>query len=137
MSAAAEPQSSCPPDNADAVAETMREMYAALTADDEVRLKMIFAPGFYAFDAGKRFDGMALAELVKDAHKAGKTFVWTVTEPDVHVNCDWAWITYVNRGSVGDASASQPAIWLESAVLHYETGRWRIAFFHSARATTP
>jgi ketosteroid isomerase-like protein len=132
--AAAEPQAPCASHSADAVAETMREMYAALSADDEARLKTIFTPDFYSFDAGKRFDGPALIGLIKDAHKAGKTFVWTVNEPDVRVQCDWAWIAYVNRGSVTDKSTSTPVTWLESAVLRFETGRWRIAFFHSSRA---
>jgi hypothetical protein len=132
--AAAEPQAQCAARSGDAVAETMREMYAALSTDDEARLKTIFTADFYSFDAGKRFNGPALAALVKDAHKAGKTFVWTVNEPDVRVQCDWAWIAYVNRGSVTDASGAAQVTWLESAVLRFETGRWRIAFFHSSRA---
>lgn len=112
-----------------AVAQTMREMYAALSADDEAKLKDVITPDFYAFDGGKRFDGVSLFALVNDAHKAGKVFVWTVNEPDVHVNGDEAWIAYVNRGSVG----AQPVTWLESAMLRFEGGRWRIAFFHSTR----
>jgi hypothetical protein len=131
--AVAEPQAQCVARSGDAVAETMREMYAALSADDEARLKTIFTADFYSF-GGKRFDGPALAGLVKDAHKAGKTFVWTVNEPDVRVQCDWAWIAYVNRGSVTDKAGATPVTWLESAVLRFETGRWRIAFFHSSRA---
>ncbi|MBL8780500.1 MAG: nuclear transport factor 2 family protein [Alphaproteobacteria bacterium] len=134
VSVAAEPQTQCASDRGDAVAETMRDMYAALSADDEARLKTIVTADFYSFDAGKRFDGPALAALVRNAHKAGKTFVWTVNEPDVRMQCDWAWITYTNRGSVTDASATTPVTWLESAVLRFETGRWRIAFFHSSRA---
>jgi ketosteroid isomerase-like protein len=132
--AAAEPQTQCATRSADAVTETMRDMYAALSAGDDARLTSIFTSDFYSFDAGKRFDGPALAALVKDAHKAGKKYVWTVNEPDVHVQCDGAWIAYVNRGSVTDASGATPVTWLESAVLRFETGRWRIAFFHSSRA---
>ena len=50
------------------MAETMRAMYAAATIDDEARLKEIFADDFYAFDLGKRFDGMELAQVIKAAH---------------------------------------------------------------------
>jgi ketosteroid isomerase-like protein len=117
----------------DAVADTMRAMYAAATADDFARLKEIFTEDFYAFDLGKRFDGMALAELIKGAHEAGTAFVWTVNDPETHVIGDWAWITYVNRGSITNASGVTPVTWLESAVLVHDAGRWRIRFFHSTR----
>lgn len=134
-SAAAEQEAQCAPQDTDFVVATMREMYAALAADDEARLARIFAPGFYAFDAGKRFDAPALIGLIKDRHEAGYQYVWTVNEPDIRVHCDWAWIAYVNRGSIAEPSSdSKPVTWLESAVLHHESGRWRIVFFHSTRA---
>jgi hypothetical protein len=124
----------CPAADPDAVAGTMRDMYAAISVDDGARLNgMIFAPGFYAFDGGKRFSGPELVALIAGAHKAGKAYVWTVQEPDVHVVCDRAWIAYVNRGSVTDASGVLPLTWLESAVLKFDGTRWRIEFFHSTR----
>lgn len=124
----------CAPPSPDAVAETMREMYAALMVDDEPRLQGILMPDFYSYDGGKAFDGPGLAGLVKDAHKKGSKFVWTVNEPKIQLHCDWAWIAYVNRGSIADASGTKPVTWLETAVLRYDAGRWRIALFHSSRA---
>ncbi len=35
------------------------------------------------------------------------------------MTCNLAWITYVNQGSVEDASGRQAITWLESAVLEY------------------
>ena len=61
---------------------------------------------------------------------------WSVNAPEVHIACDWAWITYTNRGSAGDASGTQPMSWLESAVLHYHGQRWHIQFLHSTRAAS-
>ena len=124
----------CAPPSPDAVAETMRDMYAALMVDDETRLQEIFMPDFTSYDGGKAFDGPGMAGLVKDAHKAGSKFIWTVNEPKIQLHCDLAWIAYINRGSITGASGVKPATWLESAVLRYDTGRWRIAFFHSSRA---
>jgi ketosteroid isomerase-like protein len=116
---------------AEAATSTMRAMYAAATADDETAFRATIAPDFYAFDNGRRFNGAELFGLIKAAHAAGKTYVWTVPSPDVHVACDVAWLTYVNNGSVSDASGRQPRTWLESAVLRFQDGRWRISFFHS------
>jgi ketosteroid isomerase-like protein len=116
------------------VTEAMRSFFAAATADDLDRLHAVTAPDFYAFDAGGRFTGDALMDLVKAAHAAGKVYVWTVNEPEVHISGDVAWITYVNRGSIKDASGTKDMTWLESAVLHKKAGIWRIHFFHSTRA---
>jgi len=111
-------------------------MYIALAADDATAFHAVTAPGFYAFDNGTRFSSDALLALVKSAHAAGKVYAWTVTEPEVVVEGNVAWITYVNRGSLQDASGSKDLQWLESAVLRREAGRWRIVFFHSTRAAS-
>ena len=117
----------------EAVIETIREMYAAAAIDDEAHLAKIFTEDFYAFDGGKRFDGMALPRLIKAAHAAGKHFVWTVNEPTVWVAQNWASIAFINRGSVGDADGTTPVTWQESAVLKFDGKRWRVQFFHSNR----
>lgn len=124
----------CAPKDPEAVANTVRAMFDAALHDDETKMRDVFAPGFYAFDGGRRFDGMALLDLIRQAHAAGKIYRWTVTKTDVHVDCDTAWIAYVDDGAVGDASGMKPQIWLESAMLRWERGKWRIMFLHSTRA---
>ena len=121
-----------------AVVETMRAMYAAATADDLGAFQRLILPGFYAFDGGQRFDGDALMRFVMDLHAKGSIYVWTVADPDVHVDCDGAWIAYVNRGSVkrGD-TPPVPTTWIESAVLRRVSGVWKLTFFHSTRAPAP
>ena len=120
--------------SSDAVAQTLRDMYAALAADDMAKFESIVTDDFYAYDLGRRYDGTALALMVMGVHKEGKKFVWTVNHPDVRIDGNTAWIAYVNTGSVGDASKATPVTWLESAMLRREGDRWRIAFFHSSRA---
>ncbi len=124
----------CAPEHNEAVVDALHQLFEAASHDDEKLFKEVLAPNFYAFDNGKRFDGMQLPQLIKAAHGAGKTYVWSVNDPEVHIACDWAWVTYTNRGSVGDASGTQPMSWLESAVLHYQGQRWHIQFLHSTRA---
>ena len=115
------------------VSETIRSMFAALAAEDFAKLRAVIAPDFYAFEAGGRITGDALIDLIKKAHAAGKTYVWTVNEPEVHIDGNTAWVTYVNRGSIKDAAGTKDVSWLESAVLRKEKGNWRIQFFHSTR----
>ena len=117
----------------DQVTEAIRSLFAAATADDLDKLHAVTAPDFYAFDAGGRFTRDPLMDMIKAAHAAGKVYVWTVNEPEVHISGDTAWITYVNRGSIKDTSGTKDVTWLESAVLQKEKGIWRIHFFHSTR----
>ena len=116
------------------VIEVMRSMFAALAADDLPRFRAVTARDFYAYDIGKRFDGDALINLIKEAHADARVFVWNVTEPKVRVHADLAWITYVNEGSMQDSSGTKKMTWLESAILGKEDGAWRVQFLHSTRA---
>lgn len=136
-SASAALAKTCAPEHKEAVVDAVNQFFEAASHDDENLFKEILAPDFYAFDNGKRFDGMQLPQLIKAAHGSGKTYAWSVNDPEVHIACDWAWVAYTNRGSAGDASGTQPMTWLESAVLHYQGQRWRIQFLHSTRAASP
>ena len=131
--AAAAADSASPTADQIQVAEAIRSFFAAATADDLDKIRAVTAPDFYAFDAGGRFTRDALMDMIKKAHAAGNVYVWTVNDPEVRISGDIAWITYVNRGSIKDASGTKDVTWLESAVLQKEKGVWRIRFFHSTR----
>lgn len=122
-----------PASDEDRVVEALRTLYVAATNDDLALFHTVATPDFYAFDVGKRFDGDALMELIKNLHAAGNDYVWQVTEPEVRVHGDTALITYLNRGSVQDASGRKDVTWLESAFLRKDEDRWRIHFLHSTR----
>jgi hypothetical protein len=71
--------------------------------------------------------------FIKAQHAAGKRYEWNVTEPDVHISGNTAWIAYDNKGSIDDASHTVNQNWLESAFLQKEAGIWKIVFMHSTR----
>lgn len=127
----------CAPADGAAAAQVVRAMYAALRVDDSAAVDRLFTPDFYAFDGGERFTGPGLFAMVKDLHGAGKTVVWEVLEPTTHLACDVAWLTWENRGSIADASRTREITWIESAVLRWSDGGWRMAFFHSTRVPPP
>src|SRR4030095_11735498 len=134
IGAAASDQSTASTNDEVQVTEAVRSMFAALSAEDIPKLRASIAPDFYAFEAGGRITGDALIDLMKKAHAAGKVYVWTVNEPEVHIDGSMAWVTYINRGSIKDASETKNVSWLESAVLRKgKDSSWRIQFFHSTR----
>jgi hypothetical protein len=119
------------------VVEVMRQMYAALQKDNLALFQSQVTPDYYAFDLGTRFSAESLVGLIKTLHDQGMKFEWTVNEPDVHIECNQAWLTYTNRGAVESASGKTPVDWVESAVLVYRDGAWRIRFFHSTQVPPP
>jgi hypothetical protein len=129
----------CAPASADGprgVLQAVTDLFAALQAQDLAGFSARVTPTFYAYDVGKRLTAMQLFDAVKAAHAAGKRYTWAVTEAQATALCDWAWITYVNEGSLEDASGRQELQWLESAILRYEDGQWRVQFLHSTRVPT-
>jgi ketosteroid isomerase-like protein len=115
------------------VVDTVRTIFQAAQADDLEKFHSVTTSDFYLFDGGARFNGDAIMALMKAQHRAGKRYEWNVTEPDVHVYSNTAWIAYVNRGSITDSSGTIGQQWLESAFFEKQAGTWKIVFMHSTR----
>ncbi|WP_058187217.1 YybH family protein [Terracidiphilus gabretensis] len=118
-----------------AVAETLRTMYGAAMKNDLAGFDALIAPGFYMYDNGHRYEGDEIMTKVMPGYtQKGFKFVWSVQEPVVEVDCNTAWITYVNKGSITRPDGTKAdTSWLESAVLEKRNGRWLLRFFHSTR----
>jgi hypothetical protein len=112
---------------------TVNTIFTAARADDVAKFDSVIAPDFYIYDNGARFNGDAIMALIKQLHAAGKRYEWNVTQPDVHISGNTAWIAYVNQGSISDASSTMDQTWLESAFLQKQGGVWKIVFMHSTR----
>jgi ketosteroid isomerase-like protein len=134
---AAKAQQKVPTDDQSQILDTVNKMFMALRTDDAAKLNSVVASDFYMFDGGHRFTGEAIMALIKAQHAAGKRYEWNVTEPDIHITGNTAWVAYVNNGSITDASGRMDQQWLESAFLEKQAGIWRILFMHSTRVPTP
>jgi Domain of unknown function (DUF4440) len=115
------------------VVDTVSTIFTAARVDDVAKFDSVVASDFYIFDGGARFNGDSIMALIKAQHAAGKRYEWNVTEPDVHISGNNAWIAYVNKGSIADASGTVNQTWLESAFLEKQAGTWKILFMHSTR----
>ena len=115
------------------VVDTVSTIFTAARVDDVAKFDSVIASDFYIFDGGARFNGDSIMALIKAQHAAGKRYEWNVTEPDVHISGNNAWLAYVNKGSIADASGTVNQTWLESAFLEKQAGTWKILFMHSTR----
>ena len=117
------------------IVDTVSTIFDAARADDVAKFKSVIAADFYIFDGGARFNADSIMAFIKAQHAAGKHYEWNVTEPDVHISGNTAWIAYVNKGSITDASGTTNQKWLESAFLEKQAGNWKIIFMHSTRVS--
>jgi ketosteroid isomerase-like protein len=115
------------------VVDTVNTISSAASTEDIAKLDSVIAPDFYIFANGKQFNSDALMAAIKALHAAGKRNEEHVTEPDIHITGNTAWIAYVNKGSITDASGTVKQNWLESAFLEKQAGTWKILFMHSTR----
>ncbi len=86
---------------------------------------------FCMFERGVRYDTQGLVNILERAQTAGSRMHWAVTQADVHVRGNSAWIAYVNDGSATVGGHSVHRQWLESAFLENSSGTWKISFWHS------
>ncbi len=135
-----QPSCAALPGDAAAVTQAMQSWYAALAAEDFKGFRALIAPGFYMYDGGQRYENDEIVKWMVGAHADGSVYTWKVTQPDVHIGCDEAWIAYVNDGLVKRGETPERHVtWLESAVMRREGGVWKLVFFHSttARSAAP
>jgi hypothetical protein len=124
----------CAPKAEAPVVQAVVAMYAGLKASDPARWAAAVTPDFYAFDGGAKFTGQGLFTMVKDAEAGGKSYEWTVNEPRVRIDCTLAAVTYVKLGGVTDSNGRTPLMWLETALLTWDKGVWKVSFLESFRA---
>jgi ketosteroid isomerase-like protein len=129
-------QNSLTPDQKQVV-DTVSTIFTAARTDDVAKFDSVITSDFYIFDGGTRFNGDAIMQVIKAQHAGGKRYEWNMTEPDVHISGDGAWIAYVNKGSITDSSGTVMQEWLESAFLQKRAGIWKIVFMHSTRVSMP
>lgn len=125
---------SAPPGASGEIEQTVHAFFDALQKEDKVAFQRLTTASFYSFDAGKRFAGTELVDLVRDAHARGVQLNWSVGPLDTKLRCEVAWSAWENVGSAGIPPEVRPVRWLESAVLVRQDGSWKIDFFHSQRA---
>src|SRR5258708_16319414 len=82
------------------IVDTMSAIFAAARTDDVAKFDSVIVSDFYIFDGATRFNGDAIMAFIKAQHAAGRRYEWNVTEPDVHVSCNTAWIASRKKGSI-------------------------------------
>jgi len=115
------------------ITDVVRTLLVALRNEDQTELNSVVTPDFYIFDNGSRFDKDSVMAFMKHLHASGKQIEWNITEPDVHVVGDVAWIAYLNKGTITTGQIKSDQSWLESGFLERKSGKWQLEFMQSTR----
>ena len=115
------------------ITDVVRTLLVALRNEDQTELNSVVTQDFYIFDNGSRFDKDSVMSFMKRLHASGKQIEWNITEPDVHVVGDVAWIAYLNKGTITTGQIKSDQSWLESGFLERKSGKWQLQFMQSTR----
>ena len=113
-----------------AVTQTVRNMFVAAKHRDSSLWNRSVLPDAYFFDGGHEYTAGALFVLIQKTEAAGHVYIWNPTRMHVEADCQMAWFSEVNVGSVD----RRPVTWLESGALKKVGGQWKLAFLESQRA---
>jgi ketosteroid isomerase-like protein len=124
-------------DDSSDIVQTIRTFFNALEAGNEAQFASVVTPDYYSFEGGTRFSSQEILAFIKAQRAAGKFYRWNVSDADVHVMGNNAWVSYLNKGAITDSSGTIDYEWLESAFLEKQGSVWKIAFLHSTRVPKP
>jgi ketosteroid isomerase-like protein len=115
---------------------TIERIFAALGANDHVRLNQLLCEDFHAFENGVHVTGRELLDLMSRYHAEGRRYRWSVNSPQVELQGNLGVVVYVNHGSITETAGADPIpmSWLETVLLRRQGSDWRVAFLHSTRA---
>ena len=117
------------------IARTIQDMFSAAERADVEAFDKVTEPNTVFLEGGKQMGRDAIFALVTAHPPGGMKMQWSVTEPDVHVTGNTAWISYIDQGLLTNDNTVKHLTWLESAVLEKAGARWRIVLFHSTLVT--
>src|SRR4030095_16802849 len=82
------------------IERTVRAFFDALRKEDKGAFRRLTTSSFYSFDAGKRYVGTELVDVVRDAHARGVQLNWSAGPLDTYLGCEVAWAAWETVGRV-------------------------------------
>lgn len=116
------------------VAATVRSLFEGFEANDAQRLRALLAPSFQLYEVNL-YDTAGLIELISGSHAKGVKPRWSLSELRAHAGCGRGWAKWQDQATFTESGMAKTKLFLESAVLHRENGRWLIDFMHSTPLT--
>jgi ketosteroid isomerase-like protein len=125
------------PQDIEAVKQAVRENYAVYNSFDERRYRTTTTEDFVLLEQGEVIDregDVASMPKAGSGHRRTDEFDFR----SVNISGDVAYTVYVLRSEIfDDIKGARSRQWLESAVLRWSEGGWKVALMHSTRISQP
>jgi ketosteroid isomerase-like protein len=115
------------------VEQTIQGFFKALSTSDFLAVRNLCGEDFVLFEDGRI---LSLTEFIGHMKTyAGKGSIsYSLTDIKPTVEKSFAWATLRNKATISIPGLPPTMEWIESAVLKKQSGRWKIAFYHSSIA---
>ena len=112
--------------------ESVKALFAAMSKHDGKAMQETATEDFQLLEHGEDWTMQRLIEAVQPKGKPyeRKNFFSQIR---ARQNGDVAWVSYWNKAVIRSESGLRTVVWLESAVMVKEVGRWKIQLLHSTR----
>ena len=126
---------SCPTRTSDAadVARAAETFLERIEAGDIAGARAVTSPDFHSFDGGRHWAGPELLDHIDQILKQGRVLRFALSKAEARVDCNFAWVHWINTGSVDGA----PVTWQESGVFRRNGKGWQMEVLHSERVNKP
>jgi len=124
-------------DDAAAVQQAIKDIYAAYSGFDEQKYRAMLAGDYLLLENGELIDREGdVASMAKPG--TGYRRIDEFDSHSVKIDGDFAYAVYFLKSEIhADIKGARQREWLESAILRRSEGAWRLALLHSTRISTP
>ena len=112
--------------------QPVKELFSAMSRHDGEAMRATSTKDFQLLEHGEDWSMQKLVDAVKPNRNSGerKNFFQQIR---ARQNGDVAWISYWNKAELRRGDQQRTIVWLESAVVVKQDGRWKIQLMHSTR----
>ena len=112
--------------------QPVKDLFIAMSKHDGEAMRATSTKDFQLLEHGEDWSMQKLVDAVKPNRNSGerKNFFQQIR---ARQNGDVAWISYWNKAELRRGDQQRTIVWLESAVVVKQDGRWKIQLMHSTR----
>ena len=114
-----------------AVKDTLRAFFGAISAYDYQKLRNVTAENYVLIENGPKWPLDSLTALMRKNEKRQAKFTYEFSDMEATVEGSTAWMTYKNNGVMTMGDQKRHFDWTESAVFRRGDEGWKIVLLHS------
>lgn len=121
------------PNDPAAVEDVIRDYFTAISNNDQMAADAVCTADYMLLEHGMYWNNDSLFMMAGPMFDQGATIAYRFENFETTIDGNTAWTYYDNYGLMTVGGQEIPLHWLESAVMEYDDGHWKMALLHSTR----